>query len=114
MTCISFLIKHGSQNWIDQQREGHKEDRRLKKALENTTELKDAVNELLIFMEDDPKIIKVFGTSKAFEAEVELPFTTESEIDDFVSQYQEKNLEVLRIDLIYDLSSCRRHPGCVE
>ena len=47
------------QNWIDQQREGHKEDRRLKKALENTTELKDAVNELLIFMEDDPKIILV-------------------------------------------------------
>ena len=32
--------------------------------------MKDAVNELLILMEDEPKIARVFGTSQAVEANI--------------------------------------------
>ena len=49
-------------------------------------------------MEDESKITNVFGTSQAFEAEFELPFTMESQIDNIVSKYQEKRLELIRID----------------
>ena len=69
----------------------------IKRSVRNTIELFGAVEELLAFMDQPPKIIEVFGSVQCFEAEIEVPFSTAEEIDDFVLKYQEKNKEVLRV-----------------
>ena len=74
-----------------------KQERFTKTSIQNTTELIEASRDLLGFMGDKVKILHVCGTTHAFEAEVEMAITSETEIDDFIHQYQCHNLEVLRI-----------------
>ena len=66
----------------------------------DTLELQETVK--VLFPLDEIKVEKVIGTSDEFEANILANLTSDKDVDEFISRYEESNKEQLRITLDKD------------